>query len=159
MQRLQLDPVELLHRIREGQATLAALVSNHRSLQGPGRETLEQFLAQLSRPWQTGEVRPTHQAQSTRPRHSRTRKDPFEAVWYDVLRWLQHEPDATARALFDHLQREYPGRFPDSQLRTLKRRVQQWRQIMARKLVYICMNGNGETTEIETVSTGGALES
>ena len=32
-------------------------------------------------------------------RHWRTRKDPFEEVWYDVLCWLQQEPDTTAKAL------------------------------------------------------------
>ena len=101
--------------------------------------------------------RPTHRAQSTKPRHWRTRKNPFEAVWYDVLRWLQHDPDATAKALFYHLQREYPGRFPDGQLRTLQRRVRQWREIMARKLVYTCINEKAETAEVEVVGAGGAL--
>ena len=136
---------------------MAALVSTDGSLQGPGRESLDQFLAQLPRLWQAGEVRPTHRAQSTKPRHWRTRKDPFEAVWYDVLRWLQHDPDATAKALFYRLQREYPGRFPDGQLRTLQRRVRQWREIMARKLVYTCMNEKAETAEIGVVGAGGAL--
>ena len=51
LQRLQFDPVELLHRIREGQAALTALVSTDSSPQGPGRETLDQFLAQLPRLW------------------------------------------------------------------------------------------------------------
>jgi len=157
LQRSELDPVELLHCIREGQAALAALVSTDGSLQGPGRESLDQFLAQLPRLWQAGEVRPTHRAQSTKPRHWRTRKDPFEAVWYDVLRWLQHDPDATAKALFYRLQREYPGRFPDGQLRTLQSRVRQWREIMARKLVYTCMNEKAETAEIGVVGAGGAL--
>jgi len=91
-QREQLDPIRLLHRIREGQAALAALASTDGSQQGPGRESLDQFLAQLPRLWQAGEVRPTHRAQSTKPRYWRTRKDPFETVWYEVLRWLQESP-------------------------------------------------------------------
>jgi len=88
-QRAQLDPVRLLHRIREGQAALAALVSPYGSLEGPGRENLAQFLTQLPRLWQSGEVRPTHRAQPPKPRHWRTRKsrsipDPVAsimAVW------------------------------------------------------------------------------
>lgn len=40
-------PLELLHHIREGQSALAALVSTESSPQGPGRESLDQFLAQL----------------------------------------------------------------------------------------------------------------
>ena len=142
LQRKQLDPVELLHRIREGQSALAALASTDTSPQGPGRESLDQFLAQLPRLWQSGEVRPTHRSQYAKPRHWRTRKDPFEEVWYDVLCWLQQEPDTTAKALFERLHDEYPERFTDGQLRTLQRRVREWRTIMARKLVYACIDGN-----------------
>ncbi len=142
LQCSQLDPVELLHRIREGQSALAALVSSESSPQGPGRESLDQFLAQLPLLWQAGEVRPTHRIQSPKLRHWRTRQDPFEEVWYDVLCWLQLDPDVTAKVLFERLQDEYPGRFPDGQLRTLQRRVREWRKIMARKLVYACIDEN-----------------
>ncbi len=53
-----------------------------------------------------------------------------------MLLWLQEDPDATAKALLEQLQSNYPDRFTDAQLRTLQRRVQQWRGIMAKKLVY-----------------------
>ena len=53
-----------------------------------------------------------------------------------MLLWLQEDPDATAKALLERLQSNYPDRFTDAQLRTLQRRVQQWRGIMAKKLVY-----------------------
>jgi len=142
LERKELDPVELLHRIREGQSALAALASTDSSPQGPERKSLDQFLAQLPRLWQSGEVRPTHRTQSTKPRHWRTRKDPFEAVWYDVLCWLQQEPDVTAKELFERLQGDHPGRYPDGQLRTLQRRIQRWRKIMARKLLHACISGN-----------------
>ena len=52
-----------------------------------------------------------------------------------MLLWLQGDPDATAKALLERLRSNYPGRFTDAQLRTLQRRVQQWRGIMAKKLV------------------------
>ncbi len=142
LQRKQLDPVKLLYRIRQGQSALAALASADSTPRGPGRESLDQFLAQLPRLWQAGEVRPTHRNTSPKPRYWRTRKDPFEDVWYDVLCWLQQEPDATAKILFERLQDEYHGRFPDGQLRTLQRRVREWRTVMARKLVYACIDGN-----------------
>ena len=54
----------------------------------------------------------------------------------DVLLWLQEDPDATAKALLERLQSNCPDRFTDAQLRTLQRRVQQWRGIMAKNLVY-----------------------
>ena len=139
LQCKQLDPVKLLHRIRQGQSALAALASSDRSPQGPGRESLEQFLAQLPRLWQDGEVRPTHRTKSAKTRRWRTHKDSFEGVWYEVLGWLQQAPDATAKNLFERLQDQYPGCFVDGQLRTLQRRVKEWRRIMARELVYACV--------------------
>jgi len=138
LQREQLDPIELLHRIRESQSALAALVSTDGSTSGPGRASLSQFLAQLPRLWREGEVRPTHQAHPVRPHYWRTRKDPFAEVWYEVLGWLQQTPDVTAKDLFKRLQYQYPQRFPDGQLRTLQRHVKEWRTIMARELVYAC---------------------
>ena len=60
----------------------------------------------------------------------------------------------TAKDLFEHLQHEHPERFPDGQLRTLQRRVREWRQVMARKLVYACTDENGQITEIEPVGAG-----
>ena len=56
-----LDPVELLHQIREGQAALAALGSGDLS-HGPERQSLEEFLAKLPELWREGEVRPTHRS-------------------------------------------------------------------------------------------------
>jgi hypothetical protein len=153
-QRRRLDPVELLHRIREGQAALSTLVSGESASDGPGSKTLDQFLSQLPKLWQSGEVRPTHRKKPAKPRHWRTRKDPFVGVWFKILGWLQHNPDTTAKALFDRLQREHPGRFPDVQLRTLQRRVKEWRQVMARKLVYACIDGNGDSSEAKVVGGG-----
>ena len=156
--RAQLDPVQLLHRLREGQAALAVLVSPDGSTEGPGRKTLDQFLSQLPQLWRSGEVRPTHRAHSAKPRHWRTRKDPFEAVWFDILAWLQCDPDATAKQLFGRLQGQYPGIFSHGQLRTLQRRVKEWRQMMAKKLVYACMDGTAEEPEIKAVGVSGGVQ-
>ena len=61
-QRRQLDPIALLHRIRENQSALAALISKNKSNEGPGRKSLEQFHSQLPMMWRSGEVRPTHRS-------------------------------------------------------------------------------------------------
>jgi hypothetical protein len=141
-ERSQLDPLELLHRIREGQAGLAALSSGELG-SGPGRENLEQFLAKLPELWRAGEARPTHRKEAAQPRAWRTRKDPFEGVWPAILLWLQAEPEVTATSLLERLHQQYPGRFPDGQLRTLQRRIREWRRVMARKLVYTCLDEQG----------------
>lgn len=62
-----------------------------------------------------------------KPRTWRTREDPFEEVWPEVLARLEAEPKLRAFTLLEWLQEKYPGRFPDSQRRTLERRVRAWR--------------------------------
>jgi hypothetical protein len=59
----------------------------------------------------------------------RTREDPFADVWYDVKAKLEVNPGLEARTLFEDLQRRYPSRFGDGQLRTLQRRVKTWRAL------------------------------
>jgi hypothetical protein len=151
-ERDRLDPLELLHRIREAQAALAALGSADQG-SGPGRESLEQFLAKLPQLWREGEARPTHRQGATQARDWRTRKDPFEGVWSEILLWLQADPEATAKSLFERLERAYPGRFPQGQLRTLQRRIREWRRVMARELVYTCVGQEGVDQGPEVIGT------
>jgi len=150
----QLDPVELLHRIRDAQAALAALTSSEPG-SSPGQESLEKFLAQLPDLWRSGEVRPTHRKQQAGTRLYRTRKDPFEGVWTEILLWLQQNPDATAKSLFQNLQGKHSGQFKEGQLRTLQRRVKDWRRVMAKKLVYACLEE--EMDMVDTVLIGPGL--
>ena len=56
-------------------------------------------------------------------------------MWCDVLGCLQEGPDASAVALLGRLQEAEPDRFSRAHLRTLQRRVQQGRGIVANKLV------------------------
>ena len=46
------------------------------------------------------------------------------------------DPDANVMALLARLRSDHPDRFSRAHLRTLQRRVQQWRGIMANQLVY-----------------------
>ena len=133
--RVGLDPVALLHAIREAQAALVALSSPDHG-EPAQQESLEQFLSQLPTLWQQGENRPTHAPRTRGPRHWRTRSDPFEGAWQDILGWLETEPDITARTILDRLCSHRPDRFSDTHLRTLQRGVKKWRGVMARKLVY-----------------------
>lgn len=63
------------------------------------------------------------------PRSWRTREDPFAAVWEELRSLLAVNPGLQALTLFAELQRRYPGRFPDGQLRTLQRKVKAWRAL------------------------------
>ncbi len=99
--RAALDPVALLHTIREAQSALTALTAPD---SGPRPK---------ARAWSSfWPVRPTSGVGMKRilhggargrkvaaPRTWRTREDPFAGVWCDVLGWLQEEPDASAVAL------------------------------------------------------------
>jgi hypothetical protein len=133
-QRDRLDPVELLHRIRQGQAALAAL-SKGDIAAGPNKDGLGQFLASLPELWRQGEARPTHRKPESKPRYWRTREDPLKDCWTDILLWLQKEPDITGNTVMDRLEEMYPGKLKPGVLRTLQRRISEWRQTMARKLV------------------------
>lgn len=59
----------------------------------------------------------------------RTREDLFADVWQEVKGKLEINPGLEAKTLFEDLQRRYPGRFADGQLRTLQRRVKRWRAL------------------------------
>jgi hypothetical protein len=148
----KLDPVHLLNQIREAQRKLV-----QQEVGGVGEKTAEtsqelnRFVESLSMAWRDGEIRPTHRKQSAEPRTWRTRVDPFESVWPVIERWLEERPDANAKGLFHRLQAEMPARFEPGQLRTLQRRVKEWRTAIARRLVL----GSGvEAGEPATV--GGA---
>ena len=142
--RVSLDPVALLHSIREAQAALVALSSPDHG-EPAQQESLEQFLSQLPTLWQQGENRPTHAPRIRGPRHWRTRPDPFEGVWQEILGWLETEPDITARTILDRLCSNRPGQFSDGHLRTLQRGVKKWRGVMARKLVYAGLDQSVQT--------------
>jgi hypothetical protein len=57
----------------------------------------------------------------------RTRPDPFAEIWPELHEQLTLNPGLEAKTLFADLQRRFPGRFADGQLRTLQRKVKHWR--------------------------------
>ena len=60
----------------------------------------------------------------------KTRQDPFEEVWAEVEGFLKEDARFEATTLFEWLQREYPGRYSDGQLRTLQRKIKRWRGLL-----------------------------
>ena len=66
------------------------------------------------------------------PRQWRTRKDPFATVWAtDVVPVLELDKNGKleAKTVFKELRRQHPGQFKPGQLRTLQRRVRDWRAV------------------------------
>ena len=79
-----------------------------------------------ARKWQSGPLPSTAKA----PRGWRTREDPFAEVWQsEVVPQLVADTDGRLQVLtlFKALCRRHPGRFQPGQLRTLQRRVREWR--------------------------------
>jgi hypothetical protein len=138
----QLDPLRLLEEIRAVQHHLAALASGKTThLASHSDRSLDGFLTGLATAWQQGEVRATHRLEPRPMRDWRTRKDPFETAWPRVCAWLEAQPNSIGRELFERLQSEQAGVFPDGQLRTFQRRVKEWRHVAARDLVFASSQG------------------
>jgi hypothetical protein len=132
-----LDPVRLLQDIRVAQQRLVEIAD--RTVPGgpsaPTRPTLEEFLSGLRTAWREGEVRPTAQPKP-KAKRERRRPDPFAAVTAQLHAWFRAEPWLTARELLARLQAAVPDTYPEKLLRTLQRRVKQWRGEAARRLVF-----------------------
>ncbi len=62
-----------------------------------------------------------------KPHTWNTRKDPFEDEWPWCEKMLEQNPALKTPVLFKAIQRRNPGKFKDSQIRTLFRRVAKWR--------------------------------
>jgi hypothetical protein len=62
-----------------------------------------------------------------KPHTWRTREDPFEEDWPSLAAMLEEAPELEARTLFDHLVGLKPDAYVPGQLRTLQRRVREWR--------------------------------
>jgi hypothetical protein len=139
-----LDPVRLLRAIRTAQERLVGLAdrADGGERPAPTAPTLEEFLAGLRTAWQAGEVRPTAKPKPPTKR-LRRRPDPLVAVTAQLQAWFLEQPWQTSRQLLDRLQAEVPGTYPDKLLRTLQRRVKQWRRASAHRLVF----GTPDATE------------
>ncbi len=68
-------------------------------------------------------------SQLKKPHEWRTRTDPFVQDWPQIKDLLQTSPGLEAKTIFEHLQRTLDGKYQDGQLRTLQRRIKQWRAI------------------------------
>jgi hypothetical protein len=63
------------------------------------------------------------------PRQYRTRSNPFEEDWTTVEKMLEDAPTLEAKAVFEWLCEQCPGRYQSGQLRTFQRHVSTWRAL------------------------------
>lgn len=57
----------------------------------------------------------------------KTREDPFEKDWPEILEMLEINPGLEGKTIFKYLQQVNQGRYQDNQLRTLQRKFKHWR--------------------------------
>lgn len=133
-----LDPVRLLQEIRIAQQRLSDIAAHGVLPQDPAPRVpaVDAFLASLSTAWKDGEVRPTHRKQPGATHWWRTRVDPFADAWPLIEGWLIAEPAVPAHALMDRLAKKFPQAYASkAQLRTLQRRVKEWRAERAKEMI------------------------
>ena len=71
----------------------------------------------------------------------RTKANPFEKDWPEVVAMLENAPGLQAKTIMDYLLRKQPPAYKPGQLRTLQRHVQQWRSEHGKnKAVIFCQN-------------------
>ncbi len=80
-----------------------------------------------ARKWQRGAI-----PSEAQRRYWRTRKDPFESVWeLEVVPLLERDEDGVleAQTIMDVLEKKHPGEFDNGKLRTMQRRIRDWRAL------------------------------
>jgi hypothetical protein len=123
-QAASLDPMQLLEEVRRMRSHLALLAAGfrlHPRQTGPDTSAPVQMLV-------APDGRPVGQGDTpTRARRWRTHQDAFQAAWPTVQAWLQVNPNQTSKVLFARLQQTFPGVYQEGQLRSLQRRLKDWR--------------------------------
>ncbi len=109
---------------KEAAATERFDVNGHEPL---GDQASGEQVSRLILPPQRGQRAYRRPVKPRTPRTWRTRTDPFETVWSEITQRLEVRPERTARSVLEELQVQHPGLYSHSQLRTLQRRVKEWR--------------------------------
>jgi len=81
-----------------------------------------------ARTWQRGPL----PSEKRRDRYWRTRPDPFAGVWSEEIEpILRRDLDGVMRAttILERLEERYPGQFSPGQIRSLQRRLRDWRAV------------------------------
>ena len=108
------------------------------------------------RRWRKGEL-PSDKKKHRR--RWRTRPDPFAGVWEEhIVPLLRVDKDAalSANTILEWLDRQDPGRFAASQLRTLQRRMRDWRALNgpAKEVYFPQVHPPGREAQLDFTNAG-----
>jgi hypothetical protein len=81
----------------------------------------------------------------------KTRPDSFSSVWDEVRGFLDLDSGLEPKTIFEELQRTYPERLADGQLRTLQRRIKRWRALEgpSKETYFTQIHEPGELAELD----------
>ena len=153
----ELDPVFLLREL-EGRQDQFWEHAWGKTAAPPAGEAAERIAATRDRA--VGDTSSKRTYRRTRkpsvPHTWRTRVDPFQDVWGQVRILFEIDPSRTVKQLFQDLQARHPGRFPDGQVRTLRRRVKAWRRehLYSEEAVREAFRSNALPAESEMAAAG-----
>ena len=122
----QLDPLRLYQEIERKQQAFWALTVTH-VVKKEVRTQTEEKVPQPERRYYRKSEKVTRYSEAARNRTWRTRRDPFAEVWSEIEWELREELYLEPNEILRRLQLRHPGQFPDQQIRTLQRRVRDWR--------------------------------
>jgi hypothetical protein len=170
-----LDPLQLLSQLEQLQKALwrHAILPTVQPQHAPAHATVHFSLERAApddpspetqveaKPLPLPKRRHKKYEKSRRPHDWRSGPDPFEGFWEQITAWLIANPERTGVSLFQQLQDLYPGRFRDTQVRTLQRGLQKLR---ARLLITFDDQGTQEPVDgqpsapvLRALATVGAL--
>lgn len=89
------------------------------------------------------------------PRWWRTRQDPFADDWLSVAELLAATPGLEAQTVLELLEAKQPGRYNETHLRTLQRRIRRWRAEHgpAREIWFTQAHRPGEAAQTDFTTT------
>lgn len=152
------DPVALLATVRRCQASLASLSAGQGHQEQRPRtgaldpeqankeqRTLSRFLRNLQLLWQ--ESQPLPEPRQKR-RYTPRQRTLFLEHREQIEQWLERESGMTAAEILRRLIRLAPGTYHEGQLRSMERRVKEWRTARAERLLG-SLRSAGKESEIE----------
>jgi len=89
----------------------------------------------------------------------RTCPDPFEDVWPEVVDEIKQNPNVSSVLLFRSLQASHPCRFSEGQLRTLQRKVKNWKETHSDEEDVRCNSDAAKKWMLEILSSNQSLHS